>query len=421
MSSTATSGSVSRLRIGFREFVCLMAGLSACNALGVDAMLPALPTMGHDLGIAYANQQQWIVSAYLFGFCISQLICGPLADRFGRRPVTLTGLVLYAIMAAAAATATTMPAMLVARALQGMAAASSRVLASAMIRDCYSGRQMARVMSLMFILFLLVPMLAPSLGALLLLAGSWRLIFGVLAAFSLAIALWTTLRLDETLHPDNRRSLKPRDLSLAAGRVLSRRLSVGYALAAGMGTGVMFSFLASAQQLFADVFHAQDLFPILFACIASGLGAASFVNSRVVVRLGTRMVSHMALLGFILLSALHLVWSALWGDGLVVFMMLMVSAFFCNGLLGANFSAMAMEPMGDIAGTASSVQGALMTLVGGIIGVWAGQSFDGTTTPMLLTNLLSGLAALGFVLYAERWRLFRPHHASVSLPVNSPS
>lgn len=408
VAATARSGPP----IGFREFVCLMAALIACNALGIDAMLPALPEMGRALGITQENQQQWVISAYMFGFAVSNLFCGPLGDRYGRRPVVLAGLLLYALMSILAAFSTNLAMMVGARMLQGMAAAAGRVLAVAMVRDCFSGRQMAQVMSLTFIVFLMVPMLAPSLGQIILMVGPWQGIFGLLALFSLAVALWLVLRMSETLPVHLRRSLAPRDLAQAAARVLSDRASLGYALATAATFGAQVGFVTSSQQLFAEVFGTTRLFPLLFASIAAGLAAASFVNSRIVLRQGTRRVSHTALLAYILLGGLHLLILVWIGETLASFAMFMSLAMFFTGLMSANFNAMAMENMGDIAGMASSIQGSLATLSGLIIGVIVGQTFNGTAMPVVLSYFLCGLAALAATLYAEQGRLFRPQYAA---------
>jgi drug resistance transporter, Bcr/CflA subfamily len=400
----------SRPAIGFREFVALMAALMTINAIGIDSMLPALPAISRSLGITAENQRQWIISAYMLGFGVTQIIYGPLADRYGRRPVTLVGLLLYLAMSLLASFATTFETMIVARTLQGMAAASSRVLVISMVRDCYSGRQMARVMSLTVIIFLAAPILAPSIGKLILLVAPWQAIFHALAVFAGVLALWLMLRLGETLHPDHRRSIAPQEILRAAKKVVTDRCSIAYTLGQTAPFGAMIGFVTSAQQLFTDVFDAAETFPIYFAIIAGAMGLAAFINSRIVMRFGSRRVSHAAVIGYIAVEAVHLIFIAMFGDSLGSFVTFQFSTMFFSGLVGSNFSAMAMESMGTIAGTASSVQGTIATLVATAIGIAVGQSFNGTAVPIVLGYFLCGIVALIAALFAERGELFRPHH-----------
>lgn len=397
--------------IGFREFVALMAALMSINALGIDMMLPALSDISRDLRMTTENQRQWIISVYIIGFGLAQLFYGPLADRYGRRPLMLAGLLLYTATSLIASFAASFETMIAARFLQGMAAAASRVLVVSMVRDCYSGRQMARVMSLTFIVFLAAPILAPSIGKLIMLIAPWEAIFHALAAFSAILAIWMALRLDETLHPEYRRSIDLGEIVAAARQVIGNRCSLGYTLALSMSFGAMLGFVGSAQQLFTDVFAAEDIFPLIFAFIAGSMGLASYLNSRIVLRLGSRRVSHFALVGFIAIGGVHLLSSEFVGETLVSFALFQFAIMFCSGLMGSNFGAMAMEPMGAIAGTASSVQGTISTLIAATIGIVVGQSFNATSVPIVVGFFGGGIGALLAVLYAERGRLFRPQHA----------
>jgi DHA1 family bicyclomycin/chloramphenicol resistance-like MFS transporter len=203
--------------MGFREFVAIVAAIMASNALAIDAMLPALPAIGAALGVENANQAQLVITAYLLGFGFAQLFYGPVSDRYGRKPVLLITLCFFALFSLAATLVTTLDAMLIVRALQGVAAAACRVLAVSIVRDCYSGRPMARVMSLSFIVFIIVPVIAPSIGQLIVLFGPWPWIFGFLALSVGALALWVGLRLPETLPPEKRIPLNPLRSSMRSG------------------------------------------------------------------------------------------------------------------------------------------------------------------------------------------------------------
>lgn len=395
----------------FHEFVALMASLMAVNALGIDAMLPALSRIGSDLGVGIENHQQWIIASYVGTFGIGQLFYGPLSDRYGRRPVLLASMAIYAVMAFIAAHAASFDLLLVARGFQGFAAASSRVLTISIVRDCYSGRRMARVMSLAFMAFLIVPVAAPTIGQLVLLVAPWHWIFYLLGGFSLFVGLWAWLRLPETLPLDARQPIHPRSIGNAVARTLTDRYSLGYTISGGLLYGALLGFLNSSQQIFQHSFHAPGFFAIGFALVAGGMACSALLNSRIVERLGMRVVSHSALLGMIALSLIRIPITLSGYETLWVFISLQAALMFLFGLVGSNFGTMAMEPMGTIAGTASSIQGFVSNLVGTVMGLIVGQSFAGSTLPLDLGFLLAGVGSLGIVLYIERGRLFRAHNA----------
>jgi MFS transporter, DHA1 family, multidrug resistance protein len=394
----------------FRGFVALMAGLMALNALGIDSMLAALPEIGRALHVADENRRQLIMVVYVFGFGAAQLVWGPLADAHGRRPIVIACTGSYAVLSVIAGLASSFELLLVARLLQGIGAAASRVLVVSIVRDCYSGRTMARVMSLSFIVFLAVPILAPTIGQLIFAAtGSWRAIFFALGLFGAALTVICFAKLNETLHPEYRRPVSVASLSDGLRRVIFNRIAIGYTLASAATFGALLGFVNSVQQIFADIFDAARLFPLIFACVAASMGVAGFLNSRIVERLGSRRVSHAALLLFVTFSATHLLVAASGLETLVTFAVLQALTMFCFGLMGSNFGAMAMEPVGDIAGIASSVQGFLSTTLGAAIGYVIGQHFNGTTVPLAVGFTVMGCIAIGIVLFAERGRLFRPH------------
>jgi DHA1 family bicyclomycin/chloramphenicol resistance-like MFS transporter len=394
--------------MGFKQFVSLIAALMAVNALGIDTMLPALPAIGRSLHIPNENQAQLVITAYLLGFGVAQIVYGTLADRFGRKPVLLAGLSVYIIFTVLAAFSDTFEVMVVSRVLQGLGSAVTRVLTVSIVRDCYSGRPMARVMSLSFIVFLAVPIVAPSIGQAIVFVAPWRVIFGFLAVFASAVLVWVILRLPETLHPDDRTTISPAHVFSAFRFALTNRISVGYMLAMSMILGGMFGFINSAQQVFVDVFRTPRMFTLIFACIAFFVGLAAVINARFVGRYGTRMLSHGALLGFVTISAIHVAVSLSGYETLLIFTIIQASKMFCFGLVLSNFSSMAMEPLGHIAGTAASVQGFVTTLVGALVGFFIGQHFDGTDIPMLLGFLCCGSVAFLIVLITEKGRLFRP-------------
>lgn len=400
---------------GFPEFVALIAMMMALNALAIDSMLPALPAIGDALGVASENSRQWVITAYLLGFGVTQIIYGPLADRFGRKPVLMVGLGLYVLFSVLAAFSPTFELLIAARVGTGIGAAALRVLAVSIVRDRYSGRTMARVMSLSFLVFLGVPILAPALGQLILTVAPWPWVFGVLAVGGAAFALWAAIRLPETLHPEDRMPIRVGRITAAFREVLTSRRSMGYTLAITAISGALFGFLNSSQQIFFDVFHEPRLFTVVFGGIAGGIAVASLLNARLVERLGSRLISHTALLGFITFSAIHSAVAISGHETIWTFAVLQALTMFCFGFIAGNFGAMAMEPMGHIAGTASSAQGFISTTFGASLGFLIGQQFNGSAAPMAIGFVTLGLAALGFVLFAEHGRLFTARNRPVVL------
>ncbi|WP_372520018.1 multidrug effflux MFS transporter [Brevundimonas sp.] len=391
---------------GFPEFVALIAMMMALNALAIDMMLPALPAIGEALSVASENSRQWVITAYLLGFGVAQLIYGPLADRYGRKPVLMVGLGLYVLFSVAAAFTTTFEALILARLGTGLGAAALRVLAVSIVRDRYSGRTMARVMSLSFLVFLGVPILAPTLGQLVLFVAPWRWIFGVLALAGSGFMIWALIRLPETLAPENRLPIRFGRIAEAFRAVVSDRLSVGYTLAMTAITGSLFAFINSSQQIFFDVFDQPALFTTVFGLMAAGIAVASLTNARLVERMGSRRLSHLALIGFVTSAAVHAGVALSGHESLISFALLQGLTMFCFGFIAGNFGALAMNNMGRIAGTASSVQGFVSTTFGSLTGFLIGQSFDGTAAPMTVGITTCGIMALVAVLVAERGRLF---------------
>jgi len=405
MASTVTA-EPSGAPIGFAEFVALAAALIAMGALGIDTMLPALPAIGAALDVADPNRRQFVVTAFLGGFGVAQLFHGPLADRFGRRRVLASVLAGYAVANVAAALAGSFALLLVARAAAGILISGTRVATVAMVRDCYHGPAMARVMSMAFMVFMLVPILAPALGQAVLLVGSWRLIFWVIAALSLLILAWLLRRMPETLARSRQQPISPAHLWNGWRQTLRDRMSTGYTLAGTCLMGALYGYLNSIQQIVADVFGVPGLLGIIFAASAITMAVANLLNARAVMRIGTRRISHAALIGLIAVSAAHLAVALSGWETLVLFTAFQAATLACFGLAASNFSAVAMEQMGAIAGTAASLQG-FVGITGGVaIGAVIGQAFDGSTAPLAAGFLLTGLAALTVVFATERGRLF---------------
>jgi DHA1 family bicyclomycin/chloramphenicol resistance-like MFS transporter len=380
----------------------------------MDMMLPALPNIRDAFHIADPNHPQLVLSTFLIGFGLGQFLMGPLSDRFGRRPVLLGGMILYAVASLLAIAAPSFELLLLARALQGFATSATRVIATSIVRDCYAGRRMASVMSLAMMVFIAVPVVAPSFGQTVLLLAQWRGIFIVLMIYGVIALIWSALRMPETLPAEMRKSLAIGEVFRAYAQTVGNRQTLGYALAAGSVFGAMFAFIFSSQQIFTDIYRLGRYFPLAFAGIAIGVALAGFFNSRFVGRIGMRVISHGALVAYALVAVVMLVAEKTLALPLPLFMALSALMMFAFGLMMANFTALAMEPHGQIAGTASSLYGSITTLVGIGIGMAIGQSYDGTLLPFSIGFFVCALSALAITAVTEKGRLFRPHHAPVT-------
>ena len=406
--STPAAVASARPMPGRHELVAMLAGLMALNAFAIDAMIPALPAIGAELDAATDNQRQLVVIAYFIGFGSTQLIWGPLADRFGRKPVLAAGVVLYTGFALLCGLAGSFELLIASRVAMGASAAVTRVLVVAMVRDLFEGEAMARIMSLVFMVFMVVPVLAPSVGQLVLLFGPWRLIFLVLAAYGLAMLAWSWLRLPETLHPEFRRSLAWREIGVAAWETIREPQSRGYTLALTVVFGTLTAYIASVQQIVFDAFGAGQLIGLVFAAVAAPMALASWTNSRIVERYGLRRVGHSGAAAFAIVTLAHalLAWRGF--ESLWLFVVFQGLAMACFSLTASNLGTLAMEHMAPIAGTASSVQGVVGTIGGALIGFAIGQAFDGTVDPFLWGVAVCGLLSFLIVLATEPKRLFAP-------------
>jgi MFS transporter, DHA1 family, multidrug resistance protein len=393
------------------EFVLLISCVMMLVAFAIDSMLPALPAIGASLRVADGADQPLVISAFLIGFSIALLFVGTISDRYGRRWLMLASLIGFVVTSLAAAVAPTFEALLAARAAQGMAAAGGQVLVRAVVRDKFEGREMAQIMSLAGMIFMAGPIIAPSMGQAVLALGPWRWIFIVLAALGFCVWTWAFVRLPETLPPDKRTPISLTSVAANARVVVSDRLSVGYTLAMTVAASALFGFLMSVQPIFDRTFNRADLLPTGFAIMAGGMMAASLLNAAIVKRYGMRMIGHGALIIFTLMAGIHafVAWSGHETlESFIILQMLMMMAF---PMMGGNFNAMAMERMGRVAGTASSVQGFTNNLFSAIVGTIIGRAFDGTTVPLYVAYFLCGLLALIIVFVTEGGRLFVARNA----------
>lgn len=402
--------------IGDRELTVMMASLMALNALAIDAMLPAFPAMVGGLGLIDPNGIQYVISVFLAGTGIGALVHGPLSDRFGRRPILLSATVGAAIFSLACSISPSFEMLLAMRFAHGLMAAAMGVLVVSVIRDQFEGDGMARRMSTIFLIFMIVPIIAPTVGQLVLLFAGWRTIFDLMALMAIAAAIWVYYRLPETLAPENVIPIEPHALAKAWGKVLFNRNAAGYMMGAGIVQGALFGYLNSSPQMFDKVFGAADFFTIGFAIVAIGIAVSNFTNARIVERFGARRVSQTALLTFIVLGALQLAAAEFAPKSLPLFLALLTANMAMVGFIGANFSSIAMTPFGDVAGAASSFQSFVKTLLAAFIGAGIGQQFDGSAVPVAAGFMICGLVALALVLWCEDGRLFTRPGTTLKVP-----
>lgn len=393
-----------RAALSVPELVAMVAALSALNALAIDVMLPALGDIQNDFGLANPNDRQLVIVAYVALFGVAQLVYGPLADAFGRRNVLLSALVIFILGSILCVAAPSFELFLLARALQGVGAAATRVIATTVVRDLTEGRRMAQVMSMAMTLFMIVPIVAPGLGQLILFVAPWRWIFGALLIYAVAILLWTFMRLPETLRPENTTPFQPRRIAAAYLTVLRQRRTLGYMIATTFIISCLFSYITASQQIFVDIYDLGPLFPVAFASIAVAISLGTYLNSRVVMLHGMRRISHIMTLAFTLAAAVLAAAAALELASFWVFFALLALTFSFFGLITSNYNALAMEPVGHVAGSASAILGAVTASGGALLGGLIARAFDGTVVPFTLSLALAGGAALATVLWTERGR-----------------
>jgi DHA1 family bicyclomycin/chloramphenicol resistance-like MFS transporter len=389
-----------------REFIVLVALLNALVAMSIDTMLPAIGTMARDLGAASANDRQLIISAFFAGMTVGTLVYGPVSDTTGRKPAIFAALALYGVGTAICMFATSFPVVLIGRALQGFGASGPRIVSIAMVRDGSAGAAMARVMSFVMSVFMLVPILAPSAGQLILLLANWRMIFVMFLAMATIAALWLALRQPETLVPERRAPLSPAAMLAAAAVFFRNPVSLGYTVAVGCIFGAFINYLGTSQQIFAEQYGQAEWFALWFGVFAVAIAIAMILNGRMVMRFGMRLLSKWALRAEIALSVAFLL-SALALGGLpplwLLGLYLFATFFFC-GLLFGNYNAIAMEPMGRVAGMAAAISGSLSNLVALVAGSLIGRLYDGTVIPLAAGYGGLGLLALLLTEWAERRR-----------------
>ena len=388
------------------EFIVLVALLNAMVAMSIDTMLPAIGAIAAELGAIDPNARQFIITSFFAGMTLGTLIYGPWSDSIGRKPAIYAGLVLYAVGSVMCMLSTNFEMMLIGRFVQGFGAASPRIVSIAMVRDGSAGAAMAKVMSFVMTVFMLVPILAPSVGQLVLLVANWRFIFAGFLGMGIIAAIWLWQRQPETLPRERRSPLSLTALADAAREVVTHPIAMGYTVSIGCVFGSFICYLGTSQQLFADQYGQGELFAVWFGVFAIAIALAMIFNAKLVMRYGMRNLSKWALRASIVLSTLFLLVGLLMNGHPPLWMLgaYLFANFFCSGILFGNYNSIALEPMGRIAGMAAAISGALSSLIAIITGSFIGQLYDGTVIPLAAGFTVLGLVAFALTEWAERRR-----------------
>jgi MFS transporter, DHA1 family, multidrug resistance protein len=400
---TGDTAAPGRGATGFGEFVALMGMLTALVALSIDMVLPSLPAIGVSLGVARANDNQLVISLLFLGFGVGQFFYGPFSDAAGRKPAAFLGLTIFTVGCVLSLLSQTLPIMLAGRLLQGIGVAGPRTITIALVRDRFEGREMARVMSLVTAVFILVPIIAPALGQALLGVFGWRAVFVVYLVMGLITSIWFGLRQEETLPAARRLPFSLPRLAAAAREVVTNRVTVCYTIAAGLVFGAFLGYLTSAQQILQEQYALGSRFPLYFAVLAVAIGGASLANAKLVLRYGMRPLSQWALWGIFTISVAFSGVSAMASGRppLVLLMAYLMASFFGIGLLFGNLTTLAMQPLGAIAGTGSAVVGATSMLISLTLGTVIGQIYDGTVLPLVVGFAVLSLCSIVAAWWAE--------------------
>lgn len=387
--------------LSFAELVAATGAVMALNALAIDMMLPALGVIGEALGAARENDRQMIVVVYIIANGVSQLFMGPIVDRFGRRRILLAALGAYAAGSLLSLVAQSFFLLLAARVFQGAATAGARVAMLAMVRDRYSGAEMARVMSVAITIFMAAPIFAPLIGQGILLIADWRWIFGALLIYGGLMAAWALFRITETQSAAARPAFSFGEAFAAYGEFFSTRASLGYVAVQTLLFGGLFGFISSSEQVYLDQYGLGAWFPAAFGASAVGFSLAAIINAKIVTRTGMRRLVRGGLIGLIALQAVHLVFHSAVAGNSLFFAAFITATLFSMGFVTPNAQALAMEPAGRIAGVAAAANGFATGAIGGAIGGLIGWSYNGTTVPLIAAFALLGAAALAASVWAD--------------------
>ncbi|MCB0651802.1 MAG: multidrug effflux MFS transporter [Saprospiraceae bacterium] len=379
------------------EFIALMAFMMAIGAFSIDAILPAMQVIGDDFGITNTNDNQLLVSLVFLGLAIGQIFFGPLSDSLGRKPAVYFGFSIFIVGSLLSIISTSFEWMLFSRFIQGIGLGAPRTIGMAMVRDRYVGDFMARIMSFIMVVFILVPMVAPAVGQEVLHLAGWKAIYGTQILIAIVIVFWFYFRQEETLKPENKIPFSIRKINKAVAEIFRTKTTLAFTLIMGLIQGAFLVYLSSAQQIFQEQYNLGDKFPLVFALLALSIGVASLVNSKMVMIFGMDKMTFWSLAGFTVLSVIAAVLFTIFSHQnppLWMFMVFLIALLFCTGILFGNLNALAMRPLGHVAGLGSTVVGFVSTLISVPLGISIGRYIEQTALPLVLGFAFSGLISM---------------------------
>jgi len=386
-----------------REFIALMAALMSLVALSIDAMLPALPEIGEYLGVTDLTKNQQLITMIFLGLGFGQLIFGPLSDSFGRKLMVYFGFIIFVVASIVCVTTKSFELMIIGRVFQGIGLASPRSVSIAMIRDSYSGDYMAKVLSIVVMFFILIPVVAPALGQVLLHLLNWKAIFNVNLIISAIILIWFWKRQPETLSAAHRKPFSLKRYITSAKDFFTHKAAVAFTLASGFISGSFMVYLSTSQQIFQDQYGLGDLFPYFFAIIAIAVGSATYLNSRLVVQFGSMRIAYIATLAYFLISLLYvIIFYNSANPNIYILLAFFLFQFFAVGLLFGNLRALAMEPLGHIAGMGSAINGFISTIMAVPIANYIGSYVKTSVLPLFVGFSVFGLLTLLVFMYLQQ-------------------
>lgn len=385
------------------EFIALMAALMSVVALAIDALLPALDIIGLAIGTENVVNNQLLITMMFLGLGVGPLLFGPVSDATGRKPVVYVGFGLFLIASVICITAESLTIMIIGRVLQGIGLSAPRTIAIAIIRDLYSGDYMARIMSFVTVVFILVPVIAPALGQLILDTYNWQSIFYVQVIISLMVIIWFWKRQSETLLPSKRVSFSVKVFNTGFNEVIRYKTTMGYTIISGLVVGSFFVYLSASQQIFQQQYRLEDAFPLIFAGLSVAIGSAIFLNGTLVIKYGMEKIITTSLLGFFTISLLYVVF---FYNGinppLVLLLIFFALQFFAIGFLFGNLRALAMQPVGHIAGIAAAITGFISTFLAVVLSIFIGRFVYNSVLPVFIGFLICSTCSIGILLYLKR-------------------
>lgn len=404
MNSSAVTGAK---RAGFSEpsFIIFIAAVVSIVAFSTDMMLPALLDIGSEYQLTDPNDSQLVLIVFIFAFGVSQLLFGPLTDAFGRRKILIGSQVLFAITSVSAVFAPNFELLLFARALAGICAGASRTAAQAIVRDCFVSNDMARILSHVMAVFMLAPLFAPLIGQFIIYIANWHWIFLFFGIGGTITAIVGAIKLKETQNLEDRHPLSAKRVTQAFLESLTYRRSTGYTIVSIAFTGALFTYVVTTAQIFGELYGLGENFIYAFIAAAAALTASSIINGKIVKNTPLRLIVHRALVAFLALTSVFFVMAYFASVPFLLMLGIAMSTMFLFGFIATNTTSIALEPMGHIAGTASSVINTVSVSGGALIGGTIGQLYDGTVIPMATGYLILAIIGVIAAFWAERGSL----------------